>query len=71
MVQWIRWYKSIYEMLPSEKPEDEIIADDERLDRWFEHYLHELARRSGKKGGDPQYDLTGNANIPQVVRHVG
>lgn len=65
----MRWYKSIYEMMPSDKPADDIIEDDERLDRWFEAYLRDLARKSGAKSGDSRFDLTGEAQpLPSVIK---
>jgi hypothetical protein len=56
------WYKSIYEMHPSDKPEDKLIEDDEALDKWFDAYLKDVARKSARprggsiNGGNPEAD---------------
>jgi hypothetical protein len=47
LVQYIRWYKSIYEMMPNDRPSDDVIADDEALDRWFDKYTRDVAKRMG------------------------
>lgn len=36
-------------MLPSDRPDDAVIEDDEQLDRWYDSYLRETAKKLGKK----------------------
>lgn len=36
-------------MLPSDKPDDAIIENDAELDKWYENFLREQARKMGKK----------------------
>lgn len=71
LVQWVRWYKSIYEMLPNDKPEDDVIEDDVALDRWFQQYLRESARKLGQRGGDSKYDLVGEGRREQPITGDG
>jgi len=35
LMSWTMFYQSIYEMLPSERPSEEIIKDDEKLDKFM------------------------------------
>jgi len=49
LVGYARFYDSIYQMLPADKPDDATIEDDEALDRWYQNYSREQAIRSGKK----------------------
>lgn len=48
LLQWARFYKSVNDMMPADKPENHIIEDDEALDRWFDNYVRETARKHGK-----------------------
>ena len=43
----------------SERPTDALLENDKELDTWFEVYLRDQARRSGKPGGDPSLTLMG------------
>lgn len=57
-------------MLPSDKPADAIIEDDEKLDRWFEQYVRDIARASGKnKPGNSQFtlDMGDDRPTPQPI----
>lgn len=58
LAYWSQFYQSIYEMLPSERPDDTIIADDEALDAFMISYMEEkdkevkdakLNKKSGTK----------------------
>lgn len=52
----------IYQMLPSERPDDETIEDDGALDRWYESYQREMARKHGKNKQTSAADF---ATVPQ------
>lgn len=56
LLQWARFYRQIYDLPPSDKPDDGTIEDDTALDKWFEQFQRDIARKSGGKG-DPKYDL--------------
>lgn len=43
VVHWGKWYKSIYEMMPGDKPDDALINDDIELDKWFDSYIRDIA----------------------------
>lgn len=52
---WSSYYQSINDMLPDEKPSDDIIEDDEALDAFMKSYMDEQNREAavskGKKKG--------------------
>jgi len=41
-------------MLPTDRPDDAIIQDDAKLDRWFEHFMRDTARKLSRRAGGPQ-----------------
>ncbi len=56
---WSNHYHSIYEMLPDDKPDDDVINDDKALDEYMEQYFKRIEadrnesrmkRHSGRKG---------------------
>lgn len=54
---WSNYYQNIYEMLPEDRPSDQIIEDDEALDAYMASYHEEkekesLARKGSKKYGN-------------------
>lgn len=36
------------QMLPSDRPDDQLIEDDAALDRWYESYQREMLRKFSK-----------------------
>ncbi len=44
LMYWTEFYNSIYEMMPEDRPSDDIIEDDESLDAYMEEYLKERNR---------------------------
>lgn len=58
LVQWARWYKSLYEMSSADRPDDDLLEDDAALDRWFDAYLREQARKAARSyRGSVQRDM--------------
>jgi hypothetical protein len=57
LYQWARWYDSIYKMSPTDKPTDQLIADDQQLDLWFDRFLRDAARKLGRQGGSGDRSL--------------
>ena len=56
LVFWSNYYQSIYEMMPEDRPNDQIIDDDEALDAFMSAYHDEkekesLARKGKKQSG--------------------
>jgi len=51
-------------MPPSDKPDDALLADDGKLDRWYENFIRQHEREAGRKSGDGRYPLLGQA--PEV-----
>jgi hypothetical protein len=55
-------------MMPTDRPPDDIIEDDVELDRWYENYQRESAKKAAQAGkGDPRLSLMGDPkdHIPQ------
>lgn len=50
LLYYANWYKGIYEMLPGDRPTDDVINDDERLDQWYDAFVRENARKFARKG---------------------
>jgi hypothetical protein len=50
MLQWLRFYKMLNEMPMSERPDDQTLEDDERLDRWYDAYVRKLQADAAKAG---------------------
>ncbi len=50
LLYWSNHYQSIYEMMPNDQPDDDIIKDDEALDTYMEAYFkkREEERNEGK-----------------------
>ena len=53
LLYWSNYYQSIWEMMPDEQPDDEIIKDDEALDKYMERYakMRERDRNESKVRG--------------------
>ena len=56
LLYWSNFYQSVYDMLPSDRPTDNVIKDDVALDAYMEAYLEEQEReasdsRRQKKSG--------------------
>lgn len=54
-------------MSASDRPDDEIIRDDAKLDVWIKRFEAEQARKAGRQGGDSRFQLMDNwqNRIPQ------
>lgn len=44
LLYWSNYYQSIYEMMPDDQPSDDVIRDDESLDRYMEDYFKQKER---------------------------
>lgn len=66
MWQWGRWYRQIYEMPAGDRPDDATIHDDKRCDAWFDQYVRNAARKSGRGQGDSRYQFFGN-DTPKAI----
>lgn len=54
--QWIRFYKLLNELPLADRPESEVIENDEKCDRWWEgytrqveHEAHQFAREMSRR----------------------
>lgn len=52
----------IYQMSPADRPDDDIIANDVKLDAWYEQYQRDLMRKLGKQ---QHTSAVGNADVHQ------
>jgi hypothetical protein len=62
LLSYARFYDSINSMLPSDKPDDRLIEDDEALDRWYDSFVREQAIKYGKKSSQSEFS---SVTIPQ------
>ena len=46
LVYWSNYYEQIYSMLPSDRPQDVVIEDDEALDKFMDEYYKEMNNES-------------------------
>lgn len=49
LLYWSNYYQSIYEMMPDDQPSDDVISDDEILDKFMKVYFEK--REQEKNGG--------------------
>ncbi len=49
---WIQFYDMLYTLDEVERPPDKIMADDEKLDEWYEHYRRGVVQRLKKHHKD-------------------
>jgi len=61
LLGYARFYDSINGMLPSDRPDDDVIQDDVALDKWYQAYLREQAHKLGRKAKDN----SGGFAVPQ------
>ncbi len=57
LISYARLYERVDEMPIQEKPDDSIINDDEKFDRWYEEYEAELLRKFRKQKAPTQAQL--------------
>ncbi len=62
LLSYAKFYESLNEIPLSDRPSDEIIEDDEAIDRWYENYLRDMTRKAKGNAKGPAVDF---AQIPQ------
>lgn len=45
MLGWLQFYDMIYGMDEVEKPDDRIMEDDEKLDKWWKYYRENMHKK--------------------------
>lgn len=54
LLSYAKFYESLNELPLSDRPDDDIIADDEAVDRWYQQYVRDVARKAkGNAKGPP------------------
>jgi hypothetical protein len=48
---WSHFYQSVYEMMPDDRPSDDIIEDDDALDAYMKDYYDEKSRERAASQG--------------------
>lgn len=48
---YARFYQQVFELLPHERPADELIDEDHELDEWWQRFIDERARSVAKAYG--------------------
>jgi hypothetical protein len=51
LVYWSNYYQNIYDMMPEDRPSDDVIDDDEALDSFMKSYYEEKARENVVRKG--------------------
>lgn len=46
LAYWATYYKGIYDLPSWERPADDVLTDDDALDRWFEQRMREMDREA-------------------------
>lgn len=74
LTSWSFYYDNIYELPLHERPEDEIIENDEKLDSFLENYMKkikaeadELSRSRSSKKSDKQSEQIVTASDPRYI----
>lgn len=69
LMSWSMYYQSIQEMLPSDRPSEDIIEDDEKLDRFMQEYHIKVKKESDKvrKGSKSSKRKSSALDKDQVV----
>jgi hypothetical protein len=48
LLGYARFYQQVFELLPHEQPTDDVIADDEQLDKWWTNFWNNKKRELAK-----------------------
>lgn len=49
LVYWSQYYQSIYEMMPEDRPQDDVIEDDNALDAFMQSYYDEMTKEAASR----------------------
>jgi hypothetical protein len=50
----VRFYQQIYDLPPTDRPGDDVVDNDERLDKWYEAWMRQVASDASKVRGQQQ-----------------
>lgn len=70
MVRWIMFYESLYELDDVERPNEDVINDDDKCDAWFDNYktyMNQQLREYHKNRKTP----TADRGIPRPLISMG
>lgn len=64
LLHYAEFYKNIYELPASDRPDRKIIDNDAKLDSWYENFIASLARKGGRKSGG-----SGSGSSPPIPQY--
>jgi hypothetical protein len=59
----VGFYAQVYGLPPTDRPGDDVIANDEQLDRWYEAWQRQLAAEASKLKAQ-------QAGVPKAMDHM-
>lgn len=76
LISWSFYYDNIYELPLHERPEDDVIEDDDRLDKFLERYMKHVkaeaaelsSKRVGARKSDSQDEQIITASDPRYIQ---
>jgi hypothetical protein len=48
LAQYASFYKQINALPPEHRPPDDVIDDDDQLDRWYKTFVDDMARKAAR-----------------------
>lgn len=54
LLSYAKFYESLNEIPLTDRPDDEIIQDDEAIDQWYERYLRDATRKAKRGTQGPE-----------------
>ena len=67
LAYWSQYYNNIYEMMPDDRPSDDIIDDDEALDSFMNEYYKEKSRDSAASSGRKRQGSLSSYDKEEVI----
>lgn len=67
LMSWSMFYQSIYEMIPSDRPSEDIIQDDEKLDKFMQEYQIKVRKEAEKNRKGNSSSKSSATDKDQVV----
>lgn len=70
LYHWGSWYRTVYELPMSDRPDDAIIEDDVAVDMWYRNFTRELARQAHAQKTNKPYvsEQQRKATTPSFVK---
>jgi hypothetical protein len=63
-------YKGIYEMMPTDRPEDSVVQNDDAFDAWYEKFQRDTAMQAAKLKAQRDGKTVSNPHAQSRVAHL-